>query len=76
MEGIAGVPWDPRFGDRRQQLAFVGISMEKAFLRDRLDECLLNESEFACGPEIWQTYPDPFPLWDIGRLAQKREPMH
>jgi G3E family GTPase len=63
MESLAGVAWEPRFGDRRQQLAFLGIDMDQAYLRSRLDECLLDDGEFARGPEAWQTYADPFPRW-------------
>jgi G3E family GTPase len=76
IESLAGVPWDPRFGDRRQQLAFVGIDMDQADLRARLDECLLDDGELARGPELWQRYPDPFPPWDSARHAQRTERVH
>jgi G3E family GTPase len=76
MEKLAGVPWDPRFGDRRQQLAFVGIDMNETFLRNRLDECLLDDHELARGPEAWQAYADPFPSWNYVSARAQREPMH
>jgi G3E family GTPase len=63
MESLAGVAWHERFGDRRQQLAFVGIDMDEAYLRSRLDGCLLDDGELARGPEVWQTLADPFPAW-------------
>jgi G3E family GTPase len=72
-DNLAGVPWDDRFGDRCQQLAFIGIDMDVAQLRTQLDECLLNDPELAQGPEVWQNYADPFPPWPI---AGERTRMH
>ena len=76
IESLAGVVWDPRFGDRRQQLAFVGIDMDQAYLRARLDECLLDDGELARGPEVWQVYPDPFPPWDSVQHPRRTERVH
>lgn len=64
VERMLGRQWDPRFGDRRQEIAFAGIDMDEALLRARLDECLLTDAEVRRGPEIWQGYADPFPSWD------------
>lgn len=69
MEEIAGVPWDASFGDRRQELAFVGIDMDEAYLRRRLDECLLDEFEFSRGREVWQSFEDPFPAWHASPIS-------
>jgi len=66
MEQTLGTDWDPRFGDRRQALAFVGIDMDEAELRAQLDSCLLTDEEMVRGPEMWQGYADPFPPWDAG----------
>ena len=56
--------WDPVFGDRRQELVFIGVGMDEAAIRARLDGCLLSEEE-AGGftPEAWAGLPDPFPRW-------------
>jgi hypothetical protein len=64
VEPMLGRQWDPRFGDRRQEIAFAGIDMNEAMLRARLDECLLTDAEMRRGPEVWQGYADPFPSWD------------
>ncbi len=55
--------WDSTYGDRRQELVFIGIDMDEAALRARLDACLLNEDERALGHQVWKTLPDPFPPW-------------
>ena len=55
---------DPQFGDRRQELVFIGIGMNEAFIRERLDACLLTEEEMTLGIEAWQSLQDPFPAWE------------
>lgn len=52
-------PW----GDRRQELVLIGMGMNEAALRARLDACLLDEVEMASGPSGWARLPDPFPAW-------------
>jgi G3E family GTPase len=65
MAQTLGVPWDAAFGDRRQELVFVGIDMREAALRQQLNGCLLSDEELSRGPESWQAYADPFPPWDL-----------
>jgi G3E family GTPase len=55
--------WVPPFGDRRQEIAFIGIDMNEAEIRDRLDECLLTHDEMKNGPDSWFNIPDPLPDW-------------
>ncbi len=51
------------WGDRRQELVFIGMGMDEAGIRARLDACLLDDAEMAAGPDAWAGYPDPFPTW-------------
>jgi G3E family GTPase len=62
---LLGIEWDARWGDRRQELVFIGIEMDEATLRRGLDAALLTDAEFASGPEGWATLRDPFPRWSL-----------
>ncbi len=53
--------WHPRFGDRAQQLVFIGQQMPEAALRARLDACLLDERLAASDSHVWAALPNPFP---------------
>ena len=35
--------WHPSFGDRRQEIAFVGVNLDSSEIRATLDACLLSE---------------------------------
>lgn len=61
--------WNPLWGDRRQELAIIGVRPNEAELRARLDACLLDDDEMAAGPLAWQRWPDPFPAWRREREA-------
>jgi G3E family GTPase len=63
----SGVEWDARFGDRRQELVFIGIGMDEMALRARLDRCLLTDAEMRLGPAGWRRLPDPFPTWRVAK---------
>jgi len=53
---------DPVWGDRRQELVFIGADpMDEHDIRHRLDACLVAEETFE--PARWANLPDPFPLW-------------
>ncbi|UPG73316.1 zinc metallochaperone GTPase ZigA [Roseomonas gilardii subsp. gilardii] len=56
--------WQEPFGDRRQEVVFIGAGMDEAALRRRLDACLLTEAEMRGGSRAWARLPDPFPAWN------------
>jgi G3E family GTPase len=54
--------WDHIYGDRRQEIVFIGTGMNEEALRARLDAALVE------GPEgmhfaTWSKLADPFPRW-------------
>jgi G3E family GTPase len=53
--------WDTAFGDRRQEIVFIGQHIDQAAVIEKLDACLLPVTEFV--PAAWQDLPDPFPWW-------------
>ncbi|RKR87849.1 G3E family GTPase [Micromonospora pisi] len=57
--------WHPVFGDRQQELVFIGVDLAVEPLRAALAGCLLGERELAIGERAWPTLPDPFPEWDL-----------
>ncbi|MDQ8044371.1 MAG: GTP-binding protein [Patulibacter sp.] len=64
--GLAAVPdWEAPYGDRRQELVFIGSDMDRAELTNRLDACLLTDAELRVGPSSWVAFEDPFPSWEF-----------
>ncbi len=57
--------WDPVWGDRCQEIVWIGIHMDEGALRAMLDGCLLTDEEMAQGPEGWAALEDPLPPWEV-----------
>jgi G3E family GTPase len=54
---------DPVWGDRRQEIVFIGADpMDEAWIRRELDACLVKSDAFT--PERWRNLPDPFASWN------------
>lgn len=57
--------WETPFGDRRQELVFIGIKMNRDRIVHALEACLLTDEEMARGPAEWAELPDPFGEWEM-----------
>jgi G3E family GTPase len=55
-----GKVWDAEVGDRRQEIVFIGVQMDRATLEARLDAALLTEDEMVGGAEAWKLFDNPF----------------
>ena len=55
--------WDESFGDRRQEIVFIGVKdeMDESSIRHTLDQCLVKN--YLKSKAIFQNMQDPFPAW-------------
>lgn len=53
--------WHPSFGDRVNELVFIGVHMDKEKIIARLDACLLQKDELE---QEWHLFEDPLPSFD------------
>jgi G3E family GTPase len=54
--------WSEPWGDRRQELVFIGAGIDWPAIKARLDACLVPE-DLAPGPDALPEMSDPFPVW-------------
>lgn len=56
--------WLPDIGDRRNQIVFIGVRMDRHEIEQRMNYALLNDLEMALGYRRWPSaLADPFPSW-------------
>ena len=60
--------WSEPWGDRRQELVFIGADIDWPTIKARLDGCLVPE-HLAPGPEALPDMADPFPVWRRAEAA-------
>lgn len=56
--------WSSPYGDRRQELVFIGQDLLKAEMLAALEGCLLDDEEMNLRADQWETgFSDPFLSW-------------
>ncbi len=55
--------WAPEYGDRRQEIVFIGMKMDRPTMETALNDCLLTDIELGLGPSGWKGFANPFG-WD------------
>ncbi|WP_078414113.1 GTP-binding protein [Priestia abyssalis] len=54
--------WDESFGDRMNELVFIGVDMNRNEVETSLDQCLLTNEEMKLD---WSLFHDPLPAFTV-----------
>jgi len=55
-----------------QEIAIIGLDLDRTALTQALDSAVLDDEEFAAGPELWARLDDPFPAWPVEEAHRGR----
>ncbi|PYZ96178.1 cobalamin biosynthesis protein CobW [Alteribacter lacisalsi] len=58
--------WEEPFGDRANEIVFIGIDLNEAEVTDSLDRCLLTDKEMK---QDWSTFTDPLPAFQAESVS-------
>ena len=50
-----------QYGDRQQELVFIGQNLDQDHVMRVLKECQLTDQEYELGPASWEHFDDPLP---------------
>lgn len=53
------------YGDRQQELIFIGQNFDQQHVTRVLESCLLTDEEYELGPDSWEHFKDPIPPIDV-----------
>ncbi len=59
--------WAEPWGDRRQEIVFIGADMDREAICAALNAALVTTCDFT--PKAWANLPDPFPEWGRTQAA-------
>jgi G3E family GTPase len=55
--------WQEPYGDRRQEVVFIGMNMHQDTILKQLNDALLTDAELQQGTFAWAKFSDSFPRW-------------
>ncbi len=61
------------WGDRRQEIVYIGIQMDRAAIESDLQSCLVTDEELSQGPALWATFEDPIGAQIEGETAEEAQ---
>ncbi len=53
------------YGDRQQELVFIGQNLDQEHVTGVLKTCLLTDEEYELGPGSWEHFQDPMPTIEL-----------
>lgn len=62
--------WREPWGDRMQELVFIGVDLPRREIEDSLEACLLTDEEMAEGPAKWRAYANPWGTWVLDEATE------
>lgn len=66
--------WQEPFGDRMQELVFIGQNLNREQIETELNKCLLTDEEMAMPIEGWSVlFDDPFGSWEVESMMEELE---
>ena len=54
--------WEEPWGDRRQEIVFIGSDINWGDIKSKLDDALVSEAISSLSDPL-PTFSDPFPIW-------------
>ena len=81
MEQAIAPLWDEVYGDRQQEIVFIGQSLDKKAVCKAFDECLVSDESMTTGQDTWNEMVnevgDPFQeTWDAAIALAQEESKH